>query len=260
MRLLLVRHGESLHRVRDIVSAEHGCPGLTDLGRRQVAALRDRFAAERLRVDVLLTSPAARARQTAELLRPALGAPPLVEERGLTELRLGESEGLTGGEFRARYEPSTRSPNPTGRSAPVVRPGTASARASATPSTAWPPATGVGPSWPPRTPDSRSSRSWCCSPCPGPAPERGSIPASPPSPSGGTTAGRGGWSASTTPPTGAEVQPRPTVLRLGTSRWAARTSTPGSGSALPMRSRTRSTAVAAMAALSGEIVLIGGLE
>ncbi|MDQ2586465.1 histidine phosphatase family protein [Saccharothrix yanglingensis] len=105
MRLLLVRHGESLHRVRDIVSAEHGCPGLTDLGRRQVAALRDRFAAERLRADVLLTSPAARARQTAELLRPALGAPPLVEERGLTELRLGEGEGLTGGEFRARYEP-----------------------------------------------------------------------------------------------------------------------------------------------------------
>ncbi|MGM1061331.1 histidine phosphatase family protein [Saccharothrix sp. Mg75] len=105
MRLILVRHGESLHHVRGIASAERGCPGLSDLGRLQVSALRDRFAAERLHADVLLTSPAVRARQTADLLRHALGEPPVVEERGLTELRLGEGDGLSGDEFRARYEP-----------------------------------------------------------------------------------------------------------------------------------------------------------
>jgi hypothetical protein len=53
---------------------------------------------------------------------------------------------------------------------------------------------------------------------------------------------------------------RPMVLSLAMSRWLARTSMPGGGSVLAMRCTSRSTAVVAMATLSGEMVLIVGFE
>ena len=45
-RIVLVRHGESLAQERRVVGG-HGCTGLSDLGVRQVEALRDRLAAVR---------------------------------------------------------------------------------------------------------------------------------------------------------------------------------------------------------------------
>ncbi|WP_170191972.1 histidine phosphatase family protein [Saccharothrix syringae] len=103
MQLILIRHGESHHTVRDIASSEQGCLGLTDRGRGQADALRTRFASERRRVDVLLSSTADRARQTAEILRPALGTDTVVTDRDLCELRLGRGDGLPRADFEARY-------------------------------------------------------------------------------------------------------------------------------------------------------------
>ena len=44
-RLVLIRHGESRATVDEIVGGHDGCQGLTDRGRRQAEALRDRLGA-----------------------------------------------------------------------------------------------------------------------------------------------------------------------------------------------------------------------
>ena len=43
-RLVLVRHAESMATVRRIVGGPRSCTGLSELGRRQAEALRDRLA------------------------------------------------------------------------------------------------------------------------------------------------------------------------------------------------------------------------
>jgi probable phosphoglycerate mutase len=76
VRLLLVRHGESICITKGIVGGHRGCTGLTDRGFAQARALRDRLAAEGFTADVLLASTLPRARQTAEVLGEALGVEP----------------------------------------------------------------------------------------------------------------------------------------------------------------------------------------
>ncbi|MGH9078552.1 MAG: histidine phosphatase family protein [Acidimicrobiales bacterium] len=116
-RLVLIRHGEAVCNVSGVCGGPVGCSGLTDLGRRQVGALRDRLLASRelAGADVLYASVLLRAVETAELVAPALGragtggrpgAPPsLVTECGLCELHPGEADGLTWAEFSERYDP-----------------------------------------------------------------------------------------------------------------------------------------------------------
>ena len=53
-------------------------------------------------IDVIVTSPLQRARQTAEAVAPATGAPLLVDE-GLVETDFGKWEGLTFGEAAQRW-------------------------------------------------------------------------------------------------------------------------------------------------------------
>ena len=73
-RIVLVRHGESQAQDRRIV-AGHGCTGLSDLGRRQVTALRDRLAetGELRDATALYSSVMHRAVETARILAPVLG-------------------------------------------------------------------------------------------------------------------------------------------------------------------------------------------
>ena len=42
-RIVLVRHGEAQSHVEGVVGGRQGCSGLSDLGRRQAEALRDRL-------------------------------------------------------------------------------------------------------------------------------------------------------------------------------------------------------------------------
>jgi phosphoserine phosphatase len=95
--LYLVRHGQTGHN-RDGLGLGRDDVPLTKLGERQAAALGNRLAA--VRFDRVFASPLQRAGQTAMAI--ARGVP--VESReGLTEMDVGETEGMTFEEMRKRY-------------------------------------------------------------------------------------------------------------------------------------------------------------
>lgn len=105
-RVLLVRHGESRSSVDRAIGGPRSCGGLSDLGRRQSAALADRLTRTGEAGDdvALYASHYRRAVETAELLAPALGD---VEVR--VDDRFGEHDpgpdcdGLTFDEFVERH-------------------------------------------------------------------------------------------------------------------------------------------------------------
>jgi probable phosphoglycerate mutase len=97
-RIVLVRHGEATCNIEGVVGGVRGCTGLTDLGRRQVAALTARLTAtgEFAGATALYASVLPRAVETAEILRPVVGDGTLriVQDRDLSELHPGEADGL----------------------------------------------------------------------------------------------------------------------------------------------------------------------
>jgi 2,3-bisphosphoglycerate-dependent phosphoglycerate mutase len=111
VRLLLVRHGESVCGVNGIVGGERGCTGLTDRGFAQARALRDRLAAERLQADVLLASTLPRARQTAEVLSEVLGLD-IVHDADLCEFVPGEIDGTRWDDWAGRFDVSAEPDRP----------------------------------------------------------------------------------------------------------------------------------------------------
>jgi probable phosphoglycerate mutase len=104
-RIVLVRHGESRAQELGIVGGHKGCRGLSDRGRTQVGALRDRLAATgELSGDIALyASLMPRAIETAEIIAPALGDPRVVAECDFCEHHPGEGDGLAWTEFEQRY-------------------------------------------------------------------------------------------------------------------------------------------------------------
>jgi len=104
-RLVLVRHGEAQCHVDQIVGGLNGCSGLSDHGRRQATALRDRLAAsgELAGADLLYASTLPRAVETAEILAPALGGLAVRQDEDLCELHPGSADGITWEDFRAKY-------------------------------------------------------------------------------------------------------------------------------------------------------------
>ena len=104
-RIVLIRHGEAQCHVDQIVGGFKGCTGLSDIGRRQAEALRDRLAAsgELADIDVLYASTLPRAVETAELIAPALGGPAVKLDEELCELHPGEADGISWEDFRERY-------------------------------------------------------------------------------------------------------------------------------------------------------------
>jgi broad specificity phosphatase PhoE len=91
--LILVRHGQSEANAAGLLVGRTESV-LTELGRRQAAAIGEVLAAEQKSPLRLLTSPLARARHTAEIIAGRLGTAlvPTVEDR-LIELDYGELEG-----------------------------------------------------------------------------------------------------------------------------------------------------------------------
>jgi probable phosphoglycerate mutase len=106
-RIVLVRHGEAVCNVNGVVGGVIGCTGLTELGRRQIAALAARLdmTGELAGATALYASILPRAVETAEILRPVVGNGKLqvVQQCELCELHPGESDGLTWQEVVDRF-------------------------------------------------------------------------------------------------------------------------------------------------------------
>ena len=118
MRLTLVRHGETAYN-RDGLGLGRADPPLTDLGLRQTAAAIERLAGQP--PDRILTSPLGRAAAIARGLAERTGTPLEVRE-ALTEMDVGETEGLPFAEMRERFPEflqAWRAPDP----ADVAMPG-----------------------------------------------------------------------------------------------------------------------------------------
>jgi broad specificity phosphatase PhoE len=115
--LTLIRHGQARAGVDGIVGGPTGDTGLTETGRRQAEALRDRLLDTGFHVDVVLTSVLPRAIETAEILRPAFDGIEPIADCEFCELHPGEADGLTWAEYRERYGVSSPRP-PSERFAP----------------------------------------------------------------------------------------------------------------------------------------------
>lgn len=103
-RIVLVRHGESNVTVRRVVGGPRTCDGLSDLGVQQAERLRDRLA-DTAEVDAthLVASAYPRARQTADIIAPALGLDVAVDA-GFGEHDPGpDCDGMTFDDFVDRY-------------------------------------------------------------------------------------------------------------------------------------------------------------
>jgi probable phosphoglycerate mutase len=109
-RIVLIRHGEAECNLNHVIGGPVGCTGLTNLGRRQVAALADRlFESGELReATALYSSVLPRAVETAERLRPVVGPGPTalgpVRERcDLCEVHPGEADGMQWAELIEKF-------------------------------------------------------------------------------------------------------------------------------------------------------------
>ena len=113
-RLVVIRHGESMAQVNGIISGHNTCVGLSDLGRAQAGALRDRLVTtgELASPNLVYTSNLHRAVETADIIWPGFGASRRINECEWCEIRAGEAEGLTYAEFREQHTPTAKSDDP----------------------------------------------------------------------------------------------------------------------------------------------------
>lgn len=102
--LILVRHGVTAHTVDKRFSGGLGGanPGLSDEGRDQVRATAQWLAPMADEVDLLVTSPVRRTRESAEIVAELLEREPEVEP-GFAEMEFGSWDGLTFAEVAERH-------------------------------------------------------------------------------------------------------------------------------------------------------------
>jgi 2,3-bisphosphoglycerate-dependent phosphoglycerate mutase len=113
---VFLRHGESVGNAEARFQGQSDYP-LTDAGRRQAQALAERWKREGVQLDLVITSPLARARETATIIAQVLGSP--VEEDPIwMERNAGEMAGLTREEALEQWpEAESRTPyDPFGES------------------------------------------------------------------------------------------------------------------------------------------------
>ena len=85
-RLVLVRHGESRATVERFLGGPRTCTGLTDFGRLQAAALRDRLmSGHDVTATALYASNFPRAIETATIVAPAIGSLSITVDSGWGE-------------------------------------------------------------------------------------------------------------------------------------------------------------------------------
>lgn len=104
-RLVLVRHGESRATVERFVGGPRSCTGLTDFGRRQAEALRNRLSAGHdVEATALFASNFPRALETANIIAPSVGSLPVTVDSGWGEHDPGpDCDGMTYDEFIERF-------------------------------------------------------------------------------------------------------------------------------------------------------------
>ena len=102
-RLLVLRHGATTHTVEKRFSGSGGDdPGLSGLGRVQVERAAELLSAD-LPIDVVLSSPLRRARETADAVAHRLGRLVVKVDDDLREAAFGEWDGLTFDEVRGGW-------------------------------------------------------------------------------------------------------------------------------------------------------------
>ena len=104
-RLVLVRHGESRATVERFVGGPRSCTGLTDHGRRQAEALRNRLSAGHdVEATALFASNFPRALETANIIAPSIGSLAVSVDSGWGEHDPGpDCDGMTYDEFIERF-------------------------------------------------------------------------------------------------------------------------------------------------------------
>jgi probable phosphoglycerate mutase len=117
---VFVRHGESKTTVARVIGGHRTCSGLSELGRQQAERLRDRWSiGGEIEADVLIASHYARARETAEIIAPALGRLEVVEDPGFGEHDPGpDCDGMGFDEYIERYGTGWWEGDPFGMSFP----------------------------------------------------------------------------------------------------------------------------------------------
>jgi 2,3-bisphosphoglycerate-dependent phosphoglycerate mutase len=105
-RLAVIRHGEAVSNVEDLIGGHDGCRGLTARGVRQCEALAERLRAtgELDRPAAVYTSVLPRAIESAAIIAPALGVDVVEQRCSLCEQHPGEADGISWAEFTRRYE------------------------------------------------------------------------------------------------------------------------------------------------------------
>ena len=104
-RLVLVRHGESRATIERFVGGPRSCTGLTDHGRLQAEALRNRLSAGHdVEATALFASNFPRALETANIIAPSIGSLPVSVDSGWGEHDPGpDCDGMTHDEFIERF-------------------------------------------------------------------------------------------------------------------------------------------------------------
>jgi broad specificity phosphatase PhoE len=105
-RLLLIRHGESGANALGLAGGPLGDGGLTDLGKAQAHALKDRLlmSKELSAAGAFYSSTLPRAIETAQIISSALPETlQHIQQENLCELSVGEGDGLTWAQFTEKY-------------------------------------------------------------------------------------------------------------------------------------------------------------
>ena len=106
---VFLRHGESVGNAEERFQGQADYP-LTETGRRQAEALAKRWVREGMHLDLAITSPLARARETATIIAKALQIPVEADPIWM-ERNAGEIAGLTRQETLERFpEAEQRTP------------------------------------------------------------------------------------------------------------------------------------------------------
>ena len=101
--LYLIRHAQADGLKSGVTGSINPDSGLSLPGIAQAEHLRDRLASSgEIKADVLISSTLNRARETAEIIAPALNLPVILNDK-VQELNIGDLEGLTVAEIEERF-------------------------------------------------------------------------------------------------------------------------------------------------------------